>query len=89
MKLIGSDTGEPEDDGSPTSDVSIRISVPEEYLGTVIGGVNAQQGVITGIEKEGEFQVILATIPASLFNSLAERLREGIGGKAILRLQES
>ena len=88
MKLIGSDTGEPEDDGTPSSEVKISIAVPEVFLGTAIGQVNAHRGSITAIRKEAEMQVISASIPASVFQSLVEFVTKETDGTAVVRLED-
>ena len=88
MKLLGSDTGEPDDDGLPTGEVAIRVTVPEQYLGTTIGELNAHRGSITAIEKVGALQAVLATLPASLFKSLVEHVTGATEQRAVVQLQD-
>lgn len=89
MKLIGSDSSEPEDDGTPTGDVNISITVPEVFLGTAIGQVSAHRGSITDIKHEAEVQVIYASVPAPLFQSLVDFVTEQSDGTAIVRIEET
>ncbi len=46
----------------------LEIRVPEEYVGTVIGDINAKRGRVLGMEPEGRLTVIKAQVPlAELF----------------------
>ncbi len=46
----------------------MEITVPEDFMGDVMGDINSRRGRIQGIEAEGSFQVIKATVPeAELF----------------------
>lgn len=48
--------------------VSLEVTVPEEFMGDVMGDLNTRRGKIQGMESEGAFQVIKALIPeAELF----------------------
>ncbi|MDH6367169.1 MULTISPECIES: elongation factor G [unclassified Breznakia] len=43
--------------------MSLRISVPDEYTGNVIGEINKRRGMIISMDLEGGKQVITATAP--------------------------
>ena len=59
----------------PIMDVS--ISVPEQFMGDIIGDLNSKRGQVMGVEQLGKRQVIQATVP------LAEMLRYSIDLKSI------
>jgi len=41
----------------------LEVTVPEDFLGDVMGDLNTRRGKIQGIESAGAFQVIKATVP--------------------------
>ena len=43
----------------------LEVTVPEDFLGDVMGDLNTRRGKIQGIESAGAFQVIKATVPES------------------------
>ena len=48
--------------------VNMEVTVPEEFMGDVMSDLTSRRGRIQGIEAEGAFQVIKATVPeAELF----------------------
>lgn len=48
--------------------VIMEVTVPEEFMGDVMGDLTSRRGRIQGIEAEGAFQVIKASVPeAELF----------------------
>ncbi|MFQ6041317.1 MAG: elongation factor G, partial [Candidatus Poribacteria bacterium] len=52
--------------------MNVEISVPEEYMGDIIGDLNSKRGRIMGMEQVGNRQVIKAQVP------LAEMFRYSI-----------
>ncbi len=59
----------------PVMDVS--ISIPEQFVGDIIGALNSKRGQVMGVEQAGKRQVIQAIVP------LAEMLRYSIDLKSI------
>lgn len=48
--------------------VNLEVTVPDEFMGDVMSDLTSKRGRIQGIEVEGAFQVIKASIPeAELF----------------------
>ncbi|MDF9825756.1 elongation factor G [Breznakia sp. PF5-3] len=43
--------------------VSLKIIIPDEYTGTIIGEINKRRGMIMGMDLENDKQVISATVP--------------------------
>ena len=57
--------------------MDVRISVPEQFMGDVIGDLNSKRGRIMGVEQVGKRQVIQANVP------LAEMFRYSIDLKSV------
>ena len=57
--------------------MNVTISVPEQFMGDIIGDLNSKRGRIMGVEQAGKRQVIQATAP------LAEMFRYSIDLKSI------
>ena len=57
--------------------MNVSISVPEQFMGDVIGDLNSKRGRVMGVEQVGKRQVIQANAP------LAEMLRYSIDLKSI------
>ena len=52
--------------------MNLEVTVPDSFMGDVIGDLNAKRGRILGLEPAGSFQVIKAQVP------LAELLKYAI-----------
>ncbi len=57
----------------PISDM--RITVPDEYTGDVMGDLSSRRGKIGGMEPEGKFQSIVAKVPEAEVQNYAQALR--------------
>jgi elongation factor G len=44
---------------------SVEVTVPEQFMGDIIGDLNTKRGRILGMEPQGKYQVIKAQVPAS------------------------
>ena len=45
--------------------MEVEVTVPEEFMGTIIGDLNSRRGRIEGMEMVGGVQAIKATVPLS------------------------
>jgi elongation factor G len=63
--------------------------VPEEYLGEVLGDLNARRGQIGGINPRKDAQVVSATVPLSEMFGYATDLRSKTQGRAVYTMQFS
>jgi elongation factor G len=61
--------------------MSLEVVVPEEYLGDVIGDLNARRGRIEGVELRGTTQIIRATVPLKEMFGYATELRSRTQGR--------
>lgn len=55
--------------------MSLEITVPDEFMGDVIGDANSRRGKILGMESEGGFQVIRALVPEAELYQYTSSLR--------------
>ena len=61
--------------------MKVVVTVPEEYMGDVMGGINSRRGRIEGMEAEAGSQVINAMVPASEMFGYATTLRSTTQGR--------
>ena len=67
--------------------MDLEVVVPEQYLGDVMGDLNANRGEVQGMNPRGDAQVIKAFIPLSETFGYATRLRSLTQGRAVFTLQ--
>ena len=69
--------------------MKVEVVVPEEYLGEVLGDINARKGRIGGIHQRKDAQVVSATVPLSEMFGYATDLRSKTQGRAVYTMQFS
>jgi elongation factor G len=62
--------------------MSVEVVVPEEFMGTIIGDLNARRGRIEGMEHRAGSQVIRAMVPLSDMFGYATNMRSNTQGRA-------
>jgi elongation factor G len=62
--------------------MKVEVTMPEEYLGTVLGDLNARRGRVEGMEAVGNAQVVRAHVPLSNMFGYATDLRSSTQGRA-------
>ncbi len=87
MMYTGTDVDEP-DDGTAQSDVSVCISVPEEFLGASIQELTARGGLIESIEKKEGVQVVNGELPARQFADLSAAILAFDSGRCAVELRD-
>jgi elongation factor G len=63
----------------------VTVTVPEEYVGAIMGDLSSRRGQILGVEGEGHFQVIKAQVPQKelyRYSSNVRALTQGRGRHA-------
>jgi elongation factor G len=55
--------------------VKMKVTVPEEYIGEVIGDLNSRRGKIVGVEPKANSQIIRTVVPMSEVLAYATDLR--------------
>ena len=69
--------------------MKVEITVPEEYMGDVIGDVNARRGRVEGMEANDGMQEIRAFIPLSEMFGYATDLRSKTQGRGTYSMEPS
>lgn len=69
--------------------MQVDVMVPEDYMGDVIGGLNARRGQIQGMEPRGGGQAISAAVPLSEMFGYATALRSSTQGRGQYTMQPS
>jgi elongation factor G len=63
--------------------MSVEVTVPEEYMGTIFGDLNSRRGRIEGMELVGEVQAIKATVPLSTMIGYGRHIGSSMQGRAV------
>ncbi|MEW6308137.1 MAG: elongation factor G [Bacillota bacterium] len=66
--------------------VNVEVTVPDAYMGDVIGDLNKKRGRILGMESAGRAQVIRATVPQAEMARYAIDLRSITQGRGTFRV---
>ena len=61
----------------------LTITVPEEFMGDVMGDLTSRRGRISGTDSDGHFQIISAEVPLAEIDRYATRLRSVTHGKGV------
>jgi elongation factor G len=63
----------------------IEVTVPEEYMGDVMGDISSRRGKIIGMEADGHFQKIKAYVPLAELYKYSSQLRSLTSGRGAHR----
>lgn len=63
------------------------IRVPEEYMGDVIGDLNAKRGRVLGMDSDGRLRVVTAEVPLAEMQRYAIDLRSITGGRGSFEME--
>ncbi len=61
--------------------MKVEVTVPEEYMGDVIGDINSRRGRMEGMEAVNGAQVIRAYVPLAEMFGYATTLRSNTQGR--------
>ena len=67
--------------------MAVEVVTPEEYLGDVMGDLNARRGRVEGLEPRGNAQAIRASVPLATMFGYATALRSTTQGRATFTMQ--
>ncbi len=59
----------------------LEITVPEEFMGDVLGDISSRRGKVQGMDAKGAFELIKAKVPLAELHHYATRLRSLTQGK--------
>lgn len=67
--------------------MKVTVTVPEEFLGDVMGDVNARRGRVLGMEGEGTSRVVTAEVPMAEMRQYAAELRSLTSGRGTFEME--
>ncbi|MCP4293838.1 MAG: elongation factor G [bacterium] len=69
--------------------MSVRIVVPQAYMGDVMGDVSTRRGAIQGSDQDGPYQIVTANIPEDELYQYASSLRSFTQGTGTFTMEFS
>jgi elongation factor G len=69
--------------------MKVDVTVPEDFMGDVIGNLNAKRGHIDGIDEHGTSRVVRAQVPLAEMFGYATELRSMTQGRATYSMEFS
>ncbi|MEK3789471.1 MULTISPECIES: elongation factor G [Paenibacillus] len=69
--------------------MKVEVTVPEEYMGDVMGMLNSRRGRIEGMDARGGAQIIRAKVPLSEMFGYSTTLRSGTQGRGVFSMELS
>lgn len=67
--------------------MKVEVTVPEEYMGDVMGMLNSRRGRIEGMDSRGGAQIIRAKVPLSEMFGYSTTLRSGTQGRGVFSME--
>jgi elongation factor G len=67
----------------------VEVTMPEQFMGDVIGDLNSRRGQIDGMESRGTTQVVKAFVPLAEMFGYATDLRSETQGRASYSMELS
>jgi elongation factor G len=65
--------------------VEVEVTVPDEYMGDVMGDMSGHRGKILGVEASGHNQIVKALVPSKEMAKYSTKLRSMTQGRGIYR----
>jgi elongation factor G len=62
---------------------TVEIRIPEDFMGKVMGDLSSRRGKILGMDTDGPFQVIKASVPTKELYHYSSTLRSLTGGRGV------
>jgi elongation factor G len=69
--------------------MKVEVTVPEEYMGDVMGMLNSRRGRIEGMDSRHGAQIIRAKVPLSEMFGYSTTLRSGTQGRGVFSMEIS
>ncbi len=69
--------------------MEVEVTVPDEYMGDVIGDLNSRRGRVLGMDSKGRNQIVRAHVPMSEVLKYAPDLRSKTGGRGMFTMKHS
>jgi elongation factor G len=61
--------------------MKVEVTVPEEYMGDIMGDVTSRRGRVEGMEARGNAQIVKAMVPLAEMFGYATSLRSRTQGR--------
>ncbi|MEE8469513.1 MAG: EF-Tu/IF-2/RF-3 family GTPase, partial [Planctomycetota bacterium] len=61
--------------------MKVEVSVPEEYLGAVVGDLNSRRGEVSEVDSQGEFRIVRSMVPIAQMFAYSSALRGATQGR--------
>jgi elongation factor G len=69
--------------------MDVEVSVPDDFVGDIMGNLNSRRGKVAGVEGQGSAQVIRARVPMAEMLAYASDLTSMTGGKGSFTMEFS
>ncbi len=69
--------------------MKVEVTIPEEYMGDVMGMLNSRRGRIEGMDSRAGAQIIRAKVPLSEMFGYSTTLRSGTQGRGVFSMELS
>ncbi len=69
--------------------MKVEVTVPEEFMGDVIGDLNSRRGHVHGMEERANARVITANVPLATMFGYATDLRSKTQGRGSYSMEPS
>ncbi len=69
--------------------MGVEVTMPEQFMGDVIGDLNSRRGQVLGMENRGTTQVVKANVPLATMFGYATDLRSMTQGRAAFSMELS
>jgi elongation factor G len=67
--------------------MKVEVTVPEQYLGDVMGDINSKRGRVLGMEGEGQLRRVIAEVPMAEMQQYAAELRSLTSGRGTFEVE--
>ena len=67
--------------------MSVAVTSPEDYAGTITGNICSKSGRVSGMEAQGNAQIIKGFVPLANMFGYATELRNASSGRAAFTMQ--
>ena len=61
--------------------MKVEVSVPEEYLGAVVGDLNSRRGEVSDVDAQGDLRIVRAMVPIAEMFAYSSALRGATQGR--------
>ncbi|QGG54675.1 elongation factor G [Paenibacillus sp. B01] len=69
--------------------MKVEVTIPEEYMGDVMGMLNSRRGRIEGMDSRGGAQIVRAKVPLAEMFGYSTTLRSGTQGRGVFSMELS